>query len=83
MNSVVHLYLYGVIKREVNGGNLIHISKIHPLIRWTVRLPRRYQKEILHELVEYGFLKKIGRDNYEILSIRKKPLCDGMGDPLW
>jgi hypothetical protein len=72
-----------MIKREVAGGNMIHISRIHPIIRWTIRLPRKYQKELLKELIENGFLKKVGRDNYEILTIRIKPLCDSLGDPLW
>jgi len=58
-SSVIHLYLYGMIKREVNGGNLIHVSKIHPIIKWTVRLPRKYQKELLLELIEYGDRKSV------------------------
>lgn len=82
-HSVVHIYLYGLIKREVQGANLIHISKIHPIIKWVIRLPRKYQFDILRELVQEGFLKKIDRDNYEIITCRVKPPCDSLGDPLW
>lgn len=82
--SIIHIYLYGMLKREVNGGNLIHISKIHPIIKWAVRLPRKYQFEVIKELVEFGLLKKIGRDNYEILTVRiKTPPIDSLGNPLW
>lgn len=83
MKSVVHLYLYGMLKREVGGGNLIHISKIHPVIKWAIRLPRKYQIEIIREMVQCGLLKKLGRDNYEIITLRCKPLCDSLGEPLW
>jgi len=82
-NSIVYLYLYGMIKREANGGSIIHVSKIHPIIKWTIRIPRKYQIGIIQEMVDYGFLKRKGRDNYEILSLREKPLCDSLGDPLW
>ena len=83
-NSIVHAYLYGMIKREVKGGNLVHISQIHPIIKWCIRIPRKYQLEVIRELVALGFLKKIGRDNYEISTIKiRKPLCDSLGDPLW
>ena len=82
--SIIHIYLYGMLKREVGNGNLIHISKIHPIIKWAIRLPRKYQYEVIRELVEYGFLKKIGRDNYEILTINMKyPPSDSLGEPLW
>jgi hypothetical protein len=82
--SVVHIYLYGLIKREVQGGNLIHISKIHPIIKWVVRIPRKYQRDILSELVECGLLKKLDRDNYEIVTCRiKNPPIDSLGNPLW
>ena len=82
--SIIHIYLYGMIKREANGGNIIHISKIHPVIKWAIRLPRKYQIEVIKELVDCGYLKKIGRDNYEILTVNiKNPPCDSLGDPLW
>lgn len=73
-----------MIKREVNGGNIIHISKVKPIVKWAVRLPKQYQVEVIKELIDYGFLKKISRDNYEILtSTIKRPPCDSLGDPLW
>jgi len=82
-NSVIHIYLYGLIKREVNGGNIIHISKIHPIVKHTIRIPRKYQIEIIKELVEGGFLKRLDRDNYEIVTCNVKPLYDSLGDPLF
>lgn len=83
-SSIVHIYLYGRIKKEVNGGNIIHISRIHPIIKWVVRLPHKYQAEIIKELVYCGFLRRIDRDNYEILTINNIiPPCDSLGDPLW
>jgi hypothetical protein len=82
--SIVHIYLYGMIKRKVGGGNIIQIGEIHPVIKWCVRLPRKYQAEIIKELVEAGLLKKIGRDNYEILPcLHRKPPIDSLGEPLW
>jgi len=83
MSSIVHYYLYGMLKREANGGNIIHISKVHPIIRWVIRVPKKYQIEIIQELVDCGYLKKLGRDNYELLPIKKRKLCDSLGDPLW
>ena len=82
--SIVHVYLYGMIKREVKGGNIIHISKIHPIINWFIRLPKKCQAEIIQELIDTGLLKKIGRDTYEIQTIRiKRPPYDSLGEPLW
>ena len=82
--SIIHLYLYGMLKREVGGGNIIHISKIHPIIKWSIRIPRKYQREIIKEMIDYGLLKKIGRDNYEIITVKiKTPPCDSLGEPLW
>jgi len=72
-----------MIKREVKGGNIIHISKIHPIIRWAIRVPRKYQTEIIKELTNLSLLKKIDRDNYEILSCRYKSPIDSLGEPLW
>lgn len=82
--SIVHIYIYGLIKREVGEGNIIHISKVHPIIRWHIRLPRKYQMDVLEEMVELGLLKKINRDKFEIMNIHKRvPPTDCMGDPLW
>ena len=83
-NSVVHLYIYGMLKREIGGGNIIHISQIHPVIKWIVRIPKKYQREIINEMVNNGFLKKQGRDNYELLTIPIRiNLSDCRGNPLW
>ena len=73
-----------MLKREVNGGNMIHISKINPVIKWAIRLPHKYQYEIIREMIECGYLKKKTRDDYEILTIKIKcPPCDSLGEPLW
>lgn len=82
-HSVIHLYVYGLLKREVQGGNVIHISKIHPIVKWAVRVPRKIQKTFIKELVCYGLLKKIDRDTYTLMAIRNNPLCDSLGKPLW
>jgi len=82
--SVIHLYLYGLLKREVKGGNFIHISKIHPIIKWAIRVPRKYQREVITELIECELLKKIDRDNFELTSCKSiKPPQDSLGTPLW
>jgi len=82
--SVIHIYLYGLFKREAKGGNLIHISKVSPIIKWVIRLPKKYQKEIIKELIQCGLLKKKDRDTYEIVTCRiKNPPYDSLGNPLW
>ena len=82
--SIIHIYLYGLIKREAGGGNIIHISKVHPIIRWYIRIPRKYQMDILKEIVELGLLRRINSDKLEIMNIYKRiPPTDYMGEPLW
>ena len=82
--SIVHIYLYGLLKREVQGGNLIHISKIHPIVKFHIRIPHKYQIDIIKEMIDNGFLKKLDRDNYEIVTCKiKRPLVDSLGEPLW
>lgn len=83
MKSVIHLYLYGMFKREINNGNIIHISKMNPVIKWAIRVPRKYQIEIIKEMVDCGLLKKLSRDNYELITTRTKTLYDSLGEPLW
>ena len=83
MKSVIHLYLYGMLKREIRNGNIIHISQINPVIKWAIRVPRKYQIQVIKEMVECGLMKKVGRDNYELITIKAKPLCDSLGEPLW
>lgn len=82
--SIVHVYIYGMLKRKVNGGNIIQLGEIHPIIKWCVRLPRKYQKIIINEMIEAGLMKKVGRDNYELHScLRRKAPLDSLGNPLW
>lgn len=83
MSSIAHIYIYGQIKKEVGNGNLIHISELYQIVKWHLRIPLMYQKEFIREMVKKGFLKKVGRDNYEISTLRIKPLCDSLGEPLW
>jgi len=82
-NSIIHIYLYGMLKRETGRGTVIHISKIHPIVKWVVRMPRKYQVEVIRELVNLGFLRRIDRDNYELLTVDYKPPIDSLGEPLW
>jgi hypothetical protein len=94
--SVIHLYLYGRIKKEIlkdlstttafenRECDVINISRINPIIKWVVRLPSKYQKEIIRELIECGFLKRLGRDKYKIMKLENiSPLSDSCGEPLW
>jgi hypothetical protein len=85
--SIIHQILYGKLRKynmEIHNGNIINITEIYPITKWTVRIPKKYQYEIVKELVECGFLKKISRDDYEIPPVMlKKPVYDGSGNPLW
>jgi hypothetical protein len=72
-----------MFKREINNGNIIHISKMNPVIKWAIRVPRKYQIEIIKEMVDCGLLKKLSRDNYELITTRTKTLYDSLGEPLW
>lgn len=80
---IVYFYLYGLFKREIGGGNMIHISQIHPIMKWVIRVPKKYHPEIIDEMICFSLLKKRDRDNYELLTIRKKCLNDSLGQPLW
>lgn len=81
--SIVYVYLYGMMKREAGMDNNIHIGKIHILLKWTIRIPKKYHMKIINEMEELGILKKICRDNYKIQKLRIKPLLDSLGEPLW
>jgi hypothetical protein len=86
--SIIHVYLYGILKREIKGinggGNIIHIKQINPIIKWYVRLPRKYQYDVIREMLDLGLLKRLGRDNFELVSVSKyKPPIDSLGEPLW
>ena len=81
--SLIHIYIYGMLKRKVNGGNIIRIREIMPIVKWCIRIPNKYRRDIIKEMCDYGLLKKLSRDNYEILTIRKKAMTDSLGHPLW
>jgi len=83
--SIMHLYIYGLLKREIKGGNIIHINKIHPIIKWYIRLPRKYHYMILNEMIEVGLVKRLGRDNFELVGCEKlkEAPIDSLGNPLW
>jgi len=81
--SIIHLYLYGRIKKVSKENDTITLSEIKPIIKWIVRLPHKYHYDILKELVECGFLKRITSREYKIVNINKSPLCDSVGEPLW
>lgn len=83
LNDPIYIYLYGMIRREAKGGKMIHISKIHPIMKWHIRMPKKTRIKIIKKLVEYGFLKKRGRDDYDIQAIRIKSPCDSLGESLW
>ena len=72
-----------MLKRRVKGGNIIRVREIMPIIKWCVRMPHKYRRNILKELIEAGLIKKLSRDNYELLKTRKKPMTDSLGDALW
>ncbi len=82
--SIVHVYLYGLMKREIKEGNIIHIHQINTIVKRAVRIPRQYQYEIINEMLKVGLLKRLGRDNFEIkTTIIEKPPYDSLGSPLW
>jgi len=83
MTSLIHIYIYGMLKRRVGGGNIIKIGEIMPIIKWCIRMPNRYRREIIREMCEHKLLKKLSRDNYELLRIRNKPMIDSLGCSLW
>jgi hypothetical protein len=80
--SIAHIYVYGLIKREY-GSSLISPNQIYPIIKWYIRLPRKYQHKFLWELVEIGLLKKVGRDNLKVLPLNHSSPIDSHGNPLW
>jgi len=79
--SLIHIYIYGMLKRK--GGNIIRIREIMPIVKWCVRMPQKYRRDIIKEMCDYGLLKKLSRDNYELLRIRNKVMTDSLGHPLW
>ena len=74
-----------MLKREAQGHHFIHISKINSIIKWTVRIPKKYHNIILKELVELGLVIKCnkGRFDYIINHVNHKSPSDSLGHPLW
>ena len=81
--SIIRIYIYGLLKRETCGGNYIHISKILPIIKWAIRVPKKYQRELLSEMIRCDLLKRKDRDNYELNTCKFKSPVDSLGEPLW
>lgn len=80
---ITHLIVYGEIKRRGNGSKIVQISDIRPIIKWRLRIPSKYHFEVISELIEYGLLRQVGRDNYEILCCHRKAPIDSLGEPFW
>jgi hypothetical protein len=85
MYPTIYLYLYGLIRRRNKiEGSVIHISDINTIIKSSLRMSRKVQKDVPDELVKMKLLKRIDRDHFEIISIPSKfKLLDCRGDPLW
>lgn len=82
--SIIHIYLCGMLKRKIGDGTIIATNEIHPILKWHIRMPRKYQKNIIKELCELGLLKRLSREHFEIVEEAiKKPLYDSLGEPLW
>jgi len=80
---ITHLIIYGELIRKGKGCRILSVSEIHPIIKWRIRIPRKYQFIIITELIQFGLLKKVGRDNYEILNCPYKSPVDSLGEPFW
>lgn len=84
--SIIHLYLYGILKRSVENGNIILLKDIHAMMKWFIKFPKKYHNTILKEMVCLGLLKRRDRETYEIITIINKNYqapSDGYGEPLW
>lgn len=96
---ITHLIIYGEIKRKGNGAKIISIHDIRPIIKWRIRIPVKYHFEVIKEMCYFGLLKKLSRDDYEIIECNKltylavrdgdiyqyqgKPPVDSLGEPFW
>lgn len=79
-----HRYAYGAFKQAVKNGNQIHISQIHPIVKWHFRVPRKSQMNFIQEMIEFGLIKRVDRDNYEIITCPNlEKVYDSNGDPLF
>lgn len=80
---ITYLIIYGEIRKKGNGSKVVSIDDIKPIVRWRIRIPKKYQFCVVEELIDYGLLKKLGRDNYEILPCYRKAPIDSLGEPFW
>lgn len=84
MRNIIHIYIYGVLKREFKDKVSITIQDIKKNLKWYIRIPKRYQDEVIKEMVELGLLIKINRDNYVLIpNIKECAPIDSYGTPLW
>jgi len=82
--SIVHIYLYGLFKREIRGGNIIRINQMHPILKHTIRINKKYHPDIYNEMVSNGLMKRVGRDTFELSSCGKlKAPIDSKLESLW
>jgi hypothetical protein len=87
----IYLYIYGQLRKECEcnfankGDYIIRISKIHTILKWFVRLPKKYHYIIIKEMEDYGLIKKISQVHFMVIPISKiyRPLTDSLGNPLW
>ena len=79
----IHEYIYGLIKRAY-GKRVINISELRVTLSKCPRMPRRYNYQVIKELIDMKLLIKIDRDNYAIKEDERLiPLFDKTGTPLW
>lgn len=72
-----------MMKRAVRNGNVIGVRDMKAIIKFHIRIPKRYQNSMIKELIELELLKRLGRDNYEIITITRKAPIDSLEEPLW
>ena len=83
---IAYLYVYGMLMKENGkGGNVIHVSKINPIIKWYIRIPKKYHYKFIEDMADFGLLKRLGRDSFELVGSKrfKKAPIDSLGEPLW
>ena len=84
--SIIHLNLYALIKHDAGeNNNEIRIDRIKHFIRERIRFPKIYHFKIIRELERYKLIKRINRDYFLILPIKRNgnPIMDCRGNPLW
>jgi hypothetical protein len=89
--SIIHVYIYGCIRggkipgvpKPIHIGTIIERKRIEAIIGFYTQIPKKYYKTLVKEMVELRMLKRLNRDKFEILQLRKNPLTDSRGNPLW